>query len=181
MTRPPNWTPQEKGLLLRLAGAGKTTKEIAKQLGRTPAAVALKAKRLGIPRARGMSASTNYALALLAREPMSPAQLSVALSTSRNNVYRVVGRLREAKLIYITGWERNHSGPPVPFYTLGSSRDALRPKPQDPSHLQRKYMHRLKQERPDEYITRTKRGNARRPRKAKPDKAAAWMQHPTGE
>lgn len=173
------WCPEQEAQLTALLAAGTTTKEVARLMGRTPAAIALRAKRLGLKRKNPQSPNTIMARRLLSEEALTPHQLAAKLGLHKGNVYRIIRVLRAE--LYIVKWERGRSGPPVPYYTRGEGIDAKRPKPTPMSVLQRRYTQRMKEERPADYYAKVRKSNAKRPRKVRADAAAAWIVPQQGE
>lgn len=64
------------------------------------------------------------------RSPLSPAEISlaahVALSSLSSAGY--LKAMKEAKLIHVAGWGKNHNGFTIPLFALGDAKDCSRPK-----------------------------------------------------
>jgi len=77
---------------------------------------------------------------------------------------RVVRGWKEQGLIHVARYERNHSGPPIPFYTWGAGDDAVKPKATRPRVRARKW----RKENPDAYLGALMRQRAKRLMKKPP-------------
>lgn len=171
------WTEEETATLRRLAARMVSAKEIAREVGRTHAAVAIRAKVLKIKLPRTSSPNNKLTLQLLAKRAMTGRELADALGILYVNVHKVTNRLRAAGLVRISQYKRGlYGGSPTPTFALGHSRDdARRPPPFPATAIQRRYIKNMRRDRPEEYALKVKRTNIKRTTKPKRDAAAAWI------
>lgn len=171
------WTNRDEALLRQLASEGHGYKAIASVLERSPAAVALHARKLGVSVPRADPTRVRLLRQLLKRHgSLNAMQMGALLGTGRQSAYYSIRWLRARNEIRIASWTRNGSGPATPSYALGNEPDARRPRAQTSAERTRRYIDRMREDRPADLIARHKRNNLRQstfvPRR---DAAAAWF------
>jgi len=171
------WTNQDESALRQLADAGHGYKALAVVLERSPAAVALRARKLGVSVARADPTRVRLLRQLLKRHgSLNAQQMGALLGTGRQSAYYSIRWLRARHEIRIASWTRNGSGPATPSYQLGNEPDARRPRAQTNAERTRRYVNRMREDRPADLIARYQRSNSRQstftPRR---DEAAAWI------
>lgn len=171
------WTPSDDDSLRQLAASGLGAKEIAHRLDRSPASITLRAARLGVRVPRAAPSRVRLLRVVLDRHgALSAAQMSGEMRCPRQHIYYAINWMRDRNEIRIVRWARSTSGSPTPYYARGAGRDAPRPVPLSPGERTKKYVDRLREERPLDLIARYKRNNARKSARApRRDAAASWV------
>lgn len=90
--------------------------------------------------------------ALLAIRPMTRAEIAGRLHASIQSVYRYLRHLREQKEVYVGHWERNpDGGQPIAYFTLGSKKDAPKPRPFTEAEQAKRCYSKMKRQEPAKY------------------------------
>lgn len=171
------WTSSDDDSLRQLAAAGLGAKEIADRLGRSHASITLRAARIDVRVPRSAPTRVRLLRVVLDRHgELSAAQMAEAMRCPRQHIYYAINWMRDRNEIRIVRWTRSTSGSPTPYYARGSGRDAPRPVPFSSGERTKKYVDRLREERPLDLIARYKRNNTRKSTRApRRDAAASWI------
>lgn len=166
------WTKDECDTLVRMAASGETGKAIARALDRPHNGVIGKAQELGIrlQKRPDFPPSSARILEALKSGPKTTNQLREELGMNGTTMIFAVKRLRAAKAVMISGYQRNKIGRPSQILSIGWGKEAKYPGPLSNAEVVSAYTKRKAQEDPLFWV----RKYALR-RKPRADPAAAWI------
>lgn len=180
------WTKDEDAVLIKYWPTPKKLVHFMGMLpGRTIDAMQDRADRLKLGKRKNVprgGASWKLIEKQLKTGPKTALQISEKIGMKRDKVLEIIRQYkRNCRCVYIFAWTEPDRGGRSKIFALGNARDAPKPPSMTRPAINKAYIQRLKEERPDDYdrymeVNRQRKREARKEVKA--DVASSWMFNP---